>query len=85
MSPAFLLPGLHFSRSLFLSETPSPDFPAGPAVKNLPAYAGMRVRPPSLGRPHEPRLLSLCPGARAPHQEKPSSSAQLEKALSQQW
>ena len=43
MSPAFLLPGLHFSRSLFLSETPFPDFPAGPAAENLPAYAGMWV------------------------------------------
>lgn len=45
VSPAFLLPGLHVSRSLFLSETPSPDFLAGPAVKNLPPDPGTQVRP----------------------------------------
>jgi len=56
-----------------------PDFPGGPAVKNLPAKAGDTGSISGLGRSHVlqgneacgPQLPSLCSRAHAVQKEKP--------------
>ena len=64
-------------------------FPGGSVVENLPAIAGDMGLIPTLGRSHmphsstacAPQLLSLCPRACAPQQEKPQQRESPEVRL----